>query len=83
MSTPPGFKRADELFTRPRLSRIRRAGLLPAPRKINGVLCYSEEIIERYDEMLQRGQDRWMMLDHGRGRPRLADIGRLAHEVQI
>ena len=36
---------AKKLFTRPRLLRLRRAGLMPAPTLVNGVPCYSQDTL--------------------------------------
>ena len=69
---------AKKLFTRPRLLRLRRAGLLPAPTQVGGVACYSAADLLRCEELLAAGGDAWIMLQHGRGRPRLAAIAALA-----
>ena len=78
MKLPPDYTPVDDLFTRPRLSRFRSTRLLPAPEKINGVRCYSKAVIEKFNSDWQLGQDRWMMEDHGPGRPAVAEIARLA-----
>lgn len=79
MSTPtPTYTPVKRLFTGPRLARLRRAGLLPAPALVNGVRCYSDADLARLDALLATGSDRWMMTNHGRGRPSLADLARSA-----
>lgn len=80
MTLPPGYIPVDDLFTRPRLSRLRRAGLLPAPEKIYGVRCFKAAVIKQFNRNWQIGLDRWIMIDHGRGRPAVAEIARLALE---
>ena len=72
---------AKKLFTRPRLSRLRQAGLLPAPTLVNGIACYSQDALDRCEQLIAAGSDRWIMVHHGRGRPSLAEIGELAKEA--
>jgi hypothetical protein len=74
----PGYIPVKQLFTRTRLTRLRRAKLLPYPAYVKGVACYSDEVLADLADLLATGNDEWIMREHGRGRPALAEIARLA-----
>ena len=78
MKIPAGHTLARNLFTRPRLLRLRRAGLLPPPVYVGGYAFYSDAALAELERLLVVGGDAWIMREHGRGRPSLAEIARLA-----
>ena len=75
---PAGYTPAKKLFSRPRMLRLRRLRFLPPPAYFDDVACYSDEVLSDLADLLATGNDEWIMLDHGRGRPALADLARLA-----
>ena len=76
---PAGFKPVKKLFTAPRLSRHRSAGLLPAPHVFDGVRCYSDEELARCEDLKRLGEDEWMRQPSPPARrPRLDEQARLA-----
>lgn len=74
---PTGYTPVKKLFTRPRLLRLRRLRLLPPPAYFDGVACYADAVVAELDDLLAAGSDEWIMLEHGRGRPSLAEIAQL------
>jgi hypothetical protein len=61
------------------ISRRRRAGLLDAPTvQKAGVNYYSRAQVDEMHRRYAKGMDIWMQVNHGRGRPRLDEIGKLA-----
>lgn len=75
MIPPPAM-----LEKRMRLAACQRAiagaagGGIPAPDLINGHRVYSVEQVEAFRRGGQRGEDCWMKVKHGRGRPAADDI---------
>lgn len=75
---PAGYTPAKKLFTRTRMLRLRRRRLLPPPAYFDNCACYSDAVVAELSELLAIGGDEWIMREHGRGRPSLAEIARLA-----
>lgn len=72
---PPGYVGEEDAFgSLSTCYRWRRRGVIPAPDLINGHRVYSVEQVEAFRRGGQRGEDCWMKVKHGRGRPAADDI---------
>ena len=72
---PAGYVAEEEAFgSLATCYRWRHRGLIPAPDFIDGYRAYRVELVEAFYQRRQRGEDCWMKVKHGRGRPAADDI---------